>query len=90
VLGQQGFTDLRIEANGGTYKHLGQETLRFIRMSAPWCLTAPPWVRIVWLPLWCVLSPILGLVMPIVCHLLDRYDRVQAFTVGYHVTATKR
>lgn len=90
VLALHGFEDCVIEGNGGTYKHIGQEVLRFVRMTAPWRLPAPLPVKILWAPIWLAIAPLLGGAMPFICHVLDRYDREQAFTVGYHVIAVKR
>jgi hypothetical protein len=90
ILSTHGFEKILIEANGGTLKHIGQETARFARMTAPWTLIAPLWVRLTWSPIWFLWAPFMGVIMPVICHLLDRYDREQSFTVGYHVVAIKR
>ncbi len=89
VLGEYGFRDIQIEANGGTFKHIGQECLRFMRMTAPWRMQAPWWAKVVVAPFWIALMPMLGVFMPLFCHWLDRFDDHRAFTVGYHVLATK-
>lgn len=90
VLSEHGFSDIVIEANGGSFKHFSQECLRFLRMTAPWRMAAPWWVRVLMIPVWPVLAPTLGIVLPLLCHWLDRYDTHQAFTVGYHVLATRK
>jgi len=46
-------------------------------------------LELLWLPLWTLLAPLLALVIPLACRYLDRFDREQRFTVGYHVTAIK-
>ena len=46
--------------------------------------------ELAWLPAWLVLVPVLALIVPIMFGLIDRYDREQRFTVGYHVTAVKK
>lgn len=89
VLGECGFKDIQIEANGGTFKHFGQECLRFMRMTAPWRMQAPLWARVLMAPFWVALIPTFGIFMPLLCHWLDRFDHHRAFTVGYHVLATK-
>jgi hypothetical protein len=49
-----------------------------------------PWLaELVWAPLWLLLLPVLGLLIPLACAVLDRYDREPRFTVGYHVTAAR-
>jgi hypothetical protein len=37
-----------------------------------------------------VFAPILTLGIPLAAKLLDRFDREQRFTVGYHVTAIRK
>jgi hypothetical protein len=34
--------------------------------------------------------PVLGIIIPVMAKLIDRYDRDRRFTVGYHVTAKRR
>ena len=41
-------------------------------------------------PLWALLLPVLCGLIPLAAAALDRYDREQRFTVGYHVTARRR
>lgn len=89
-LEESGFDAIRIEPNGGSYRFFGQEALRFIRMTSPLKLGAPLGVRILWLPLWLILLPVLGVLMPLLGQALDKYDAEKRFTVGYHVRATRR
>lgn len=90
VLGENGMTVAALEANGGFFKHYGQESLRFVQMTIPWKLeNAGALTRLAWTPIWLLLFPWLALVMPFLCHFLDRFDRKQEFTVGYHVLARK-
>jgi SAM-dependent methyltransferase len=84
-----GFIDLHIEANEGSFRFFGQEALRFVQASVPYRLKASMAVRLLWTPCWFVLSPILGIALPLICKWLDRYDSEQRFTVGYHVTAKR-
>jgi len=35
------------------------------------------------------MMPLLGLLVPVVCKVLDRYDQERRFTVGYHVIARR-
>ena len=88
-LGDCGFDDISIVANEGTFRHFSQEAIRFIRMTRPFALGMPIVAELAWLPFWCVLAPVLVLVIPLVCQVLDKFDREQRFTVGYHVTAVK-
>jgi SAM-dependent methyltransferase len=85
-LKEEGFTDVSVEPNGGFFKHYGQESQRFSAMLDPrrfrggqpltaifWFLTIP-WFRVL---------------LPILCHSLDRFDTHRGFTVGYHVSAIR-
>jgi hypothetical protein len=84
-----GFEKIRIEANEGSLRFFGQEALRFVRTTRPFGLPLPFLLQCLWLPIWIVLAPILGVVLPVLCKFLDRYDAEQRFTVGYHVTARR-
>jgi SAM-dependent methyltransferase len=84
-----GFDRVDVQANAGSFAFYGQESLRFVRTSRPFALPVPLLGQLLWLPCWLVLAPILGLGVPLLCRLLDPYDREQRFTVGYHVIATK-
>ncbi len=88
-LGEAGFTDIVIEANEGSFRHFAQEAIRFVRMTAPGRLGLPWYGEAVWLPAWLLLAPVLGVAVPLAAKMLDRFDRDQDFTVGYHVTATR-
>lgn len=88
-LGAIGFTQIRVSANAGSFRFFAQEAIRFVQSTRPFKLGMPLPLELLWLPLWVLLVPLLGLLLPIVCRLLDRYDREQRFTVGYHVIAIK-
>lgn len=89
-LAHSGFKNIEVKANGGFCKHFGQESIRFAKTSAPWKMeTGNPW-RIAWAIFWCMLTPLLLFILPIICHILDPLlDKTRLFTVGYHVTAEK-
>ncbi len=88
-LTQLDFEHIDIEANGGSLKFFGQESLRFLSLSRPFrAISFLP--SLIWLPIWLLLMPILGGLIPVSAYLLDRFDREQRFTVGYHVTACKK
>lgn len=87
-LAQEGFRDVHVEANGGSFKFFSQESLRFLTSTMPFA-RFDLLVSLSWLPFWLLLVPILGGLIPLACHGLDRYDRTKQFTVGYHVTALK-
>jgi SAM-dependent methyltransferase len=89
-LNEAGFDSIVIIANAGTLRHVAQETIRFVDMTRPFALRAPWYVQLLWLPPWLLLAPILALVVPLAAKLLDRFDKEQRFTVGYHVTAVRR
>ncbi len=84
-----GFEDIRVEPNEGSLRFFGQESLRFIRTMSPWSTMLPVNIRLFLLPLWIVLAPLLGVVIPLLCTWLDQFDRERRFTVGYHVTARR-
>ncbi len=88
-LPETGFRDVRMKANGGFFLFFSQEAIRFMRLSAPKRMPEKIWARILWTPFWLLLLPILGLLIPLICSILDRYDLSPRFTVGYHVTAVK-
>lgn len=85
---ESGFRNILVEPNSGSMKFFSQEALRFLLSTSPFT-KLPPWVSLWWLPIWMALAPILGGIIPLFCHFLDRYDREHRFTVGYHVTATR-
>lgn len=87
-LTQAGFTDIRIEPNAGSFKFFSQEAIRFLMTTCPFA-KLPVLPSVLWLPFWLALLPALGVVVPFACHLLDRYDQDQRFTIGYHVTALR-
>jgi len=89
-LGDTGLEEINIEANCGSLKACGQETLRFIRLSHPFKLGLPFWAKLAWTPIWILLAPFLGIAVPVAAHFLDHFDKEQRFTIGYHITATKR
>jgi SAM-dependent methyltransferase len=84
-----GFEEITIEPNEGSLRFFGQESLRFMRATSPFGSAIPACTRLFWLPIWIALLPILGLIVPVSCTWLDRFDRERRFTVGYHVTARR-
>ena len=89
-LPRAGLGDITISANAGSFKFFSQEAVRFLRLSRPFGQVLPPMPSVVWTPIWSLLLPLLGGIVPIACDLLDRFDKERRFTVGYHVTAVKR
>ena len=83
------FDHVTIEANGGFFKHYGQESIRFICLTVPWKIDSGRLGRWFWCIPWLFLSPICLFFIPVLCHSLDSLDKDQGFTVGYHVTAYK-
>lgn len=86
---EAGFEALHVEPNHGTLRHCAQEALRFLRITRPFALRMPLAAELVWAPLWLLMAPVLGGVLPAAAKLMDRFDSEQHFTVGYHVTATR-
>jgi ubiquinone/menaquinone biosynthesis C-methylase UbiE len=91
VLTRFGFRDIRIEANGGFYKHYGQESQRFSGMLNPrHCNgTTPCLKRVLLASTWMATLPLLRMAIPAACEVLDALDVERAFTVGYFVTALR-
>ncbi len=88
-LGTAGFEAIKIVANEGSLRFYSQESLRFLAMTQPF-VRLPLLASLLWAPLWLLLLPVLGGLVPLASMALDRYDHEQRFTVGYHVTATRR
>lgn len=84
-----GFEAIRVEPNAGSFQFFAQECIRFARTTRPFRLGMPVWRTLLWAPLWLLTFPLLVILMPAVCRVLDRYDTEQRFTVGYHVTAVR-
>jgi SAM-dependent methyltransferase len=84
-----GFRDVAVEPNDGSLMFFAQEAIRFVRATRPGRLGMPLVAELVWAPVWLLLAPVLGLLVPLVGRALDRFDRERRFTVGYHVTATR-
>lgn len=89
-LGEAGFKDIVIVPNGGSLRHIGQESVRFVRMTRPLSFSAPWYVHLLWSPVWLVLVPLLLFVVPVAAKLLEPYDQDKHFTVGYHVSAVRQ
>jgi len=85
-----GFRDIRIDANGGFFLFFSQEAIRFLRLSIPTRIPKSVWGKLAWAPVWLLLLPILGLLVPLIGSAIDKYDLSRQFTVGYHVTAVKK
>ena len=90
-LSEAGYGSIKIEANGGSLRACGQESMRFIQLSRPFTIGMPLWVELLWLPVWLILMPIMLLIVPYMSYLLDKYkyERDEDFTIGYHVTAER-
>lgn len=88
-LGEVGCSDIKIEANGGFFRHYGQESIRFFRLSAPHRLFKSWLSRVLWAPFWLVSAFWFACLVPLFCYLMDSLDRDRGFTIGYHVLATK-
>ena len=78
---------LSIEANGGFFKHYGEESQRFVSMLFP--NNGPTkYRRLLFFPLF-ILLKLFALSMCVVCFWLDGMDTKKNFTVGYHIKAIK-
>jgi SAM-dependent methyltransferase len=86
-LGEAGFENVEATPNGGFFSHYGQESRRFSALIDP--RRVPRAVAPLIAPFWAASLPWFRIVVPVACDLLDRLDSHRAFTVGYHVTATR-
>jgi len=86
-LGAAGFENIEVFPNGGFFKHYGQESQRFSALLDPRRVSFP--MNLLVLPLWLLTIPLMRIVAPPVCALLDSLDDHRAFTVGYHVLAVR-
>jgi SAM-dependent methyltransferase len=86
-LAEAGFENIVAQPNGGFFKHYGQESRRFSALIDPRRVprSALPLVA----PLWALTLPWFRVIVPLACDTLDRLDSHRAFTVGYHVTASR-
>lgn len=89
-LSEAGFENISVEANAGSFLFYAQESIRFLRSTRPLRLGMPIWGELLWLPFWLLLMPALGVMIPLASSYLDRFDKDQRFTVGYHVIAGKK
>jgi len=89
VLAVAGFEDIKVEPNAGSFRFFSQEAIRFAASTVPF-RRLPFGPSLLWSPVWLALLPVLCGLIPVAAALLDRYDREQRFTVGYHVTALRR
>ena len=89
VLEAAGFESIHVDANAGSFRFFSQESLRFVAGTMPF-RRLPLLPSLLWLPFWLLLLPVLAGLVPLAAALLDRYDREQRFTIGYHVTAVRR
>ncbi len=89
-LAEAGFEDIRVEPNNGSFRFFAQEGLRFIKTSRPFRSGRSLLAEFLWAPVWLLLLPLLGLVVPIAARYLDAYDNEPQLTVGYHVTAVRK
>jgi SAM-dependent methyltransferase len=87
-LGQAGFKDISVVANGGFFRHYAQESQRFSAMIDPRRIPKRYWIPVV--PFWALTLPWFRFAVPLACHLLDRLDTHRGFTVGYHVTGVRK
>ncbi len=90
-LREAGFGNLSVAANGGFFKHYGQESQRFsVFLDPRRCQSSGILRRGLLAFLWLATLPWFRVIMPLLCNLLDRLDEHRGFTVGYHVTAERQ
>lgn len=84
-LSENGFENIHIEENGLFNKFYLQESLRFLIMNHPLRNIFTFLFTPFWIILCCILIPF-AFIAPI----FDKFDKEKRFTIGYHVTATKK
>jgi SAM-dependent methyltransferase len=90
-LQEAGFAKLTVQANGGFFKHYGQESQRFSVLLHPRRLAGVGGItRALLACLWVATLPWFYVIMPALCYFLDGLDEHRGFTVGYHVIAERR
>lgn len=88
-LAENDFNMISIEPNSGFFKHFGQESIRFAKMTIPWRIDVDRVWQLGWAPFWIILLPWSLIFLPVICHIMDPLDKSKFFTVGYHVKARK-
>lgn len=86
-LTEAGFESIECAPNGNFFALFSQEAIRFMRLSWPLRLPLPQ--ALLWFPLWLMLLPFMGILLPPLAMWLDRHDTERRFTVGYHVSALR-
>jgi len=89
VLGDNGFEAISITANGGSFRHFAQWCVQVLLLARPRALGRGALGVLIAI----VLLPLLALLLlpaALLALLIDPLDRERAFTVGYHVRATRR
>jgi len=89
-LTEKGFDSIAVKENGGSLRACAQESIRFVQLSNPVTLGLPLWAKFLWLPFWLSLLPVMGILVPVISVMLDKFDRDTRFTVGYLVTALRK
>jgi ubiquinone/menaquinone biosynthesis C-methylase UbiE len=89
-LPEAGFDQVTVKPNEGSFRFFAQESIRFLLNTRPFKLGMPVPAELCWLFVWVCLLPVLGILIPVIAKVIDRYDRDRRFTVGYHVTAVRR
>jgi len=82
-----GFENLKILPNCGFFKHYAQESRRFVKYLFPPHMTIAG--KLSTFPLKALLSIWFRKLIPVLCHLLERFDKDKRFTVGYFVEASR-
>jgi hypothetical protein len=86
-----GFDIVTLERNGGFFRFVGQETIRFSELLDPRRSFRLGLVRGSGLSLlWILIFPMTRLLIPLVASWLDSLELKSMATVGYHVVAVRR
>jgi len=88
-LPENGFDVVEISPNGGFFGLYAQESQRFSALIDPRRVPGRR-AQLVLGVFWLLTLPLLRVLIPVVCHQLDRMGLEKAATVGYHISAVKR
>jgi len=83
-----GFEKVQVLKNEGFFKFYGMMGVRFVQDLSPKKVTKNILLQILWFPFWLVLLFILPFKL-IFMHLIDRLDKSNYSTAGYHIKAKK-
>ena len=88
-LPEAGFSNVKVEQNGGFFLFFGQECQRVTRILFR-CRTLKAPLRWLLMPLEIIITGIFTVLLPLICYFMDKLVQTEDYTIGYHVTAEKQ